>query len=121
MNGSAHLSTWVNHDTKQQFAAIARHQGLSESALLKRLIDPMFRTAGYGGATIPTEASRVGRDKEAGSSNLSGRTIAFPPENPSRASTISAPNFELPADKQAEFDNLAASQVDLATHKRFPG
>jgi Bacterial mobilisation protein (MobC) len=61
MIGSAHLSTWVDHDTKQQFAAIARHQGLSESALLKRLIDLMFRTAGDDGAIIPTEVSRVGR------------------------------------------------------------
>jgi hypothetical protein len=62
MIGSAHLSTWVNHDTKHQFAAIAHHQGLSESALLKRLIDLMFRTAGDGGAIIPMEVSRVGRD-----------------------------------------------------------
>jgi Bacterial mobilisation protein (MobC) len=63
MNGGAHLSSWVSHDTKQHFAAIARHQGLSESALLKRLIDLMFRTAaGDGGAIIPTEVNRVGRD-----------------------------------------------------------
>jgi hypothetical protein len=50
MIGSAHLSIWVSDDTKQQFAAIARHQGLSESALPKRLIDLMFRTAGDGRA-----------------------------------------------------------------------
>jgi hypothetical protein len=62
MIGSAHLSTWVNDDTKQQFAAIARHQGLSESALLKRLIDLMFRTAGDGGAMIPTVVGSAGRD-----------------------------------------------------------
>ena len=55
------LVHWVNHDAKQQFAAIARHQGLSESALLKRLIDLMFRTTGNGGAIIPTEVSSVGR------------------------------------------------------------
>jgi hypothetical protein len=45
MAGSTHLSTWVSAETKQRFASAAARQGLSESALLKRLIDQML-TAG---------------------------------------------------------------------------
>jgi len=33
-----HLATWVTPETKQRFAALARMQELSESALLKRLV-----------------------------------------------------------------------------------
>jgi Bacterial mobilisation protein (MobC) len=36
--------TWVSEDTKARFAAIARHQGLSDSAMLKRLVDLMLRS-----------------------------------------------------------------------------
>src|SRR5690349_19559247 len=39
MNGSTHLSAWVSLDTKQRFASIAQHAGLSESALLKRMVE----------------------------------------------------------------------------------
>ena len=42
MSDGAHLTTWVNRETKTRFAAVARHQGLSDSALLKRLIDTML-------------------------------------------------------------------------------
>ena len=38
-NRSTHLSTWVSSDLKQRFADAAARQGLSESALLKRLIE----------------------------------------------------------------------------------
>ena len=31
--------TWVTRDTKARFAALARHQGITTSALLKRLVD----------------------------------------------------------------------------------
>ena len=51
MAGSTHLSTWVSADTKQRFAGAAARQGLSESALLKRLIEQMLAIgAGDGGA-----------------------------------------------------------------------
>src|SRR4051812_48477338 len=33
-----HLTTWVDRQLKEQFSAIARAQGLSESALLRRLV-----------------------------------------------------------------------------------
>jgi hypothetical protein len=42
MTGSTHLSTWVNAETKQRFSSAAARQGLSESAVLKRLIDQML-------------------------------------------------------------------------------
>jgi predicted DNA binding CopG/RHH family protein len=42
MTGSAHLSTWVHAETKQRFASAAARQGLSESALLKRLVEQML-------------------------------------------------------------------------------
>jgi hypothetical protein len=53
MSDGAHLTTWVNHETKTRFAAVARHQGLSDSALLKRLIDTMLQAgnAADGAAT----------------------------------------------------------------------
>ena len=42
MSGSTHLSTWVDAQMKQRFTSAAARQGLSESALLKRLIDQML-------------------------------------------------------------------------------
>lgn len=39
MTGSTHLSTWVTAETKQRFGALADQLGLSESALLNRLVD----------------------------------------------------------------------------------
>ena len=51
MAGSTHLSTWVSAETKQRFASAAARQGLSESALLKRLIEQMLAIgAGEEGA-----------------------------------------------------------------------
>ena len=47
MGGSTHVSTWVSAETKQRFASAAARQGLSESALLKRLIELML-AAGAG-------------------------------------------------------------------------
>jgi hypothetical protein len=44
-SGNAHLTTWVTREVKQRFAAVARHHGLSDSALLKRLVDLMLRSA----------------------------------------------------------------------------
>lgn len=43
-----HLTTWVDRRLKEQFAISARAQGLSESALLRRLVAasvPMFHAA----------------------------------------------------------------------------
>jgi hypothetical protein len=44
MSDGAHLTTWITRETKQRFAAVARYQGLSDSALLKRLVDLMLRS-----------------------------------------------------------------------------
>jgi hypothetical protein len=43
MSDGRHLTTWVTLETKTRFAAVARHQGLSDSALLKRLVDMMLQ------------------------------------------------------------------------------
>ena len=45
MSDGTHLTTWVTRETKDRFAAVARHQGLSDSALLKRLVDLMLQSA----------------------------------------------------------------------------
>jgi hypothetical protein len=44
MSDGAHLTTWITREAKERFAAIARHQGLSDSALLKRLVDLLLRS-----------------------------------------------------------------------------
>ncbi len=62
MRDSTQLKTWVACDTKERFEAVARHQGLSDSALLKRLVDLMLQTASGGTATTVPPASRVTRD-----------------------------------------------------------
>ncbi len=45
MAGSTHLSTWVSNDAKRRFANTAARQSLSESALLKRLVEQMLASA----------------------------------------------------------------------------
>lgn len=45
MSDSTHLKTWVSKETRERFAAVARCQGMSDSALLKRLIELTLRTA----------------------------------------------------------------------------
>jgi len=45
MVGSTHLSTWICNEAKQRFAAAAARQSLSESALLKRLVEQMLASA----------------------------------------------------------------------------
>jgi hypothetical protein len=61
MSDGAHLTTWVNRETKTRFAAIARHQGLSDSALLKRLIDTMLQAGCVAGVATDGRAGRVSR------------------------------------------------------------
>jgi len=46
MGESAHLSTWVCATTKGRFATAAARQGLSESALLRRLVQQMLASSG---------------------------------------------------------------------------
>ena len=44
MGNGTHLATWVDHETKERFAATARHLGLSESALLRQMIELTLRS-----------------------------------------------------------------------------
>lgn len=45
MSDGTQLKTWVSKETKERFTAVARYQGMSDSALLKRLVELMLRTA----------------------------------------------------------------------------
>jgi Bacterial mobilisation protein (MobC) len=47
MSKNTHLTTWLSSESKEQFAALARAQGLSESACLKRLVEAALVIA-YG-------------------------------------------------------------------------
>jgi len=51
-SGSTHLSTWISTETKQRFRAIATKQGVSESALLKRLIEKLLTLAAADEAAV---------------------------------------------------------------------
>ena len=42
MSDNRHLKAWVSRDTKERFAEFARGQGMSESALLKRVIQVLI-------------------------------------------------------------------------------
>jgi hypothetical protein len=44
MKDHSHLMTWVPLETKQRFAKLARQQGLSESALLRKVVDACLPT-----------------------------------------------------------------------------
>jgi Bacterial mobilisation protein (MobC) len=61
MSDGTHLTTWVTRDTKDSFAAVARHQGLSDSALLKRLVELMLQNANAGDLGTPGDTGRTSR------------------------------------------------------------
>jgi hypothetical protein len=62
MSDGTHLTTWITRETKERFAAVARHQRLSDSALLKRLVDLMLQSAGAAEVGTPGGADRTSRD-----------------------------------------------------------
>jgi hypothetical protein len=62
MSDGTHLTTWVTRQTKDRFAAVARHQGLSDSALLKRLVELMLQSASAAEVGTPGGADRTSRD-----------------------------------------------------------
>jgi hypothetical protein len=62
MSDGTHLTTWVTREIKDRFAAVARDQGLSDSALLKRLVDLMLQSAGAAEVGTPGGADRTSRD-----------------------------------------------------------
>jgi hypothetical protein len=45
MSDGTHLTTWVSQLTKQRFAALARQRGVSDSALLKHMIEFTLQAA----------------------------------------------------------------------------
>jgi hypothetical protein len=60
MNADALIAARVPADTKQRFAAVARHQGVSESVLLRRLVDAALITA------VPSKEPAVERVESVG-------------------------------------------------------
>jgi hypothetical protein len=73
MSVGTQLKTSVTKETKDRFAAVARHQGLSESAMLKRLVDLMLQTASAG--VLPTI------DTASPSATESRLTVRFPADD----------------------------------------
>jgi predicted DNA-binding protein len=59
---STHLSTWISADLKRRFAAAAAHQGLSQSALLRRLVErSLALTEDFSLVQQPPSVSRNAR------------------------------------------------------------
>ena len=59
MSDGTHLTTWVSQQTKERFAALARRRDVSESALLKHLIELTLQTANNDlGSTAAGDAAR---------------------------------------------------------------
>jgi hypothetical protein len=59
MRSSTRLSTWITAESKQRFRAIAGKQGVSESALLKRLIEQLLALAGGDEATVTSPPAEL--------------------------------------------------------------
>ena len=53
MGDNVHLKAWVPPDTKMRFAALARSQGVSESALLKRVVEALIGDGSVRNETVP--------------------------------------------------------------------
>jgi hypothetical protein len=61
MNGRTHLAAWVSVETKQRFSAMAQQLGLTESALLKRMVDITLQGARVADTAFPTPPEKVAR------------------------------------------------------------
>jgi hypothetical protein len=60
MSDGTHLTTWVSQQTKQRFAALARQRDVSESALLKHLVELTLQTANADRiSAAPDDAARL--------------------------------------------------------------
>jgi hypothetical protein len=61
MNQNVHLTTWISRVSKERFALIAHAQGLSELALLRRLVESTLLAAsaldGHAPSPVETMAS----------------------------------------------------------------
>lgn len=62
MDGRTHLSTWIDVEARQRFAAVAHHEGLSESALLRRMILLMLQSTRPQPAAAETLDGRSARE-----------------------------------------------------------
>jgi hypothetical protein len=58
MGNGTHLTTWVSQQTKQRFAALARQRDVSESGLLKHLIELTLQTANVDGLAAAGDAEK---------------------------------------------------------------
>ena len=63
MSDGTHITTWVSQKTKERFAALSRRRDVSESALLKHLIELTLQTTNTEeqAATVDMSAKRVTR------------------------------------------------------------
>ena len=53
MEQNVHLTTWISLSTRERFALVARAQGVSESALLRRLVESsLLAVAGNDGQVL---------------------------------------------------------------------
>ncbi len=59
MEDHVHLTTWVSRESKERFAFLAQAQGLSESALLRRLVESSLLAAGKLQDSIPAAVEAV--------------------------------------------------------------
>ena len=73
MTDGMHLATWVSKETKERFAAVARYQGLSDSALLKRMIELTLQS------TDAVSMTKVVTDEEA--ARASRLTVRLRPDD----------------------------------------
>ena len=73
MTDGMHLATWVSKETKERFAAVARYHGLSDSALLKRMIELTLQS------TDAVSMTKVATDEEA--ARASRLTVRLRPDD----------------------------------------
>jgi hypothetical protein len=53
MSNRVHLTTWISRDSKARFAGLAKAQGVSESALLRRVVESaLLATTGASAQTL---------------------------------------------------------------------
>lgn len=52
--GHTHLATWISVDVKRRLSAVAARQGISESALLRRLVEQVLASSGLESSVAPT-------------------------------------------------------------------
>jgi negative regulator of replication initiation len=74
MGNGTHLATWVTPDTKERFAATARHLGLSDSALLRRMIELTLRSTDAASLEMAVASDE-------GASRASRLTVRLRPED----------------------------------------